>query len=162
MRRLAKGSWALQMRFWRFLANERVTTEKIVAGWSERTREAAAGRHVLAIQDTSEITFHTTPERRRGLGEIGKGGGRGVLLHAMLAVDADTNSCLGLVAGDIWTRQGRVAVEHGKRPLAEKESRRWISTAEQAKEVLQTAKMVTVIDDRDQATAGSRRSRCAV
>jgi hypothetical protein len=149
LRRAAEGHRAQIVRYGRFLANEKVTLGALLAGWGEQTRIAAAGRHVLAIQDTSEITFHTTPERRRGLGEIGKGGGRGVLLHAMLAVDADTNSCLGLVAGDIWTRQGRVAVEHGKRPLAEKESRRWISTAEQAKEVLQTAKMVTVIDDRE-------------
>src|SRR5208282_2785846 len=49
---------------------------------------AAVGRHVLAIQDTSEINFRTTSERRRGLGEIGKGVGRGVLVHAMLALDA--------------------------------------------------------------------------
>jgi hypothetical protein len=53
------------------------------------------------------------------------------------------------VAGEIWTRQGRVTVAHGKRPLQEKESRRWIDTAEQAKDVLGAAAMVTVIDDRE-------------
>lgn len=121
----------------------------LLAGWGEQTRIAAAGRHVLAIQDTSEINFKTTPERRRGLGEIGKGSGRGVLLHAMLAVDADTDGCLGLVAGELWTRQGRVAVDHGKRPIEEKESRRWIDTAERAKRVLHAAAMVTVVDDRE-------------
>ena len=51
---------------------------------------------MLAIQDTSEFTVRTTPERRRGLGEIGKGVGRGVILHAMLALDAGTGACLGL------------------------------------------------------------------
>ena len=93
--------------------------EALLAGWSEQTRFAAAGLHVLAIQDTSEINFKTTPERRRGLGEIGKGGGRGVLLHAMLALDADSDACLGLVAGEVWTRPGRVTVPHAKRPLEE-------------------------------------------
>jgi len=121
----------------------------LLAGWGEQTAIAAAGRHVLAIQDTSEINFTTTAERRRGLGEIGKGNGRGLLLHAMLALDAETEACLGLVAGEIWTRQGRTTVPHGKRPLAEKESRRWISTAERAKEVLRAAATVTVIDDRE-------------
>jgi hypothetical protein len=126
-----------------------VTVDALLAGWGEQTAVAAAGRHVLAIQDTSEINFRTTAERRRGLGEIGKGIGRGLLLHAMLALDAETTACLGLVAGEIWTRQGRVTVPHGKRPLAEKESRRWISTAERAKQVLSTAATVTVIDDRE-------------
>ena len=51
--------------------------------------------------------------------------------------------------GQIWTREGRVAVPHGKRRPQEKESWRWISTAERAKEVLSAAKMVTVIDDRE-------------
>jgi hypothetical protein len=104
---------------------------------------------VLAIQDTSEINFRTQPGRRRGLGEIGKGVGRGLLLHAMLALDAESNACLGLVTGKIWTRQGRVTVPHDKRPLEEKESERWISTANRAKDLLSTAAMVTVIDDRE-------------
>jgi hypothetical protein len=137
------------VRFGRFVANEKVTLDALIAGWSEQTALAAAGRHVLAIQDTSEINFKTTRERRRGLGEIGKGVGRGVLLHAMLALDANRDACLGLVAGEIWTRQGRVEVAHAKRPLEEKESRRWISTAEKAKEVLHAAAMITVIDDRE-------------
>ena len=123
--------------------------EALLAGWGEQTAVAATGRHVLAIQDTSEINFRTTAERRRGLGEIGKGVGRGLLLHAMLALDADVGACLGLVAGQIWTRQGRVEVPHEKRRPQEKESWRWISTAERAKEVLAAAAMVTVIDDRE-------------
>ncbi len=102
------------------------------------------GRHVLAIQDTSEFNFKTTAERQRGLGEIGKGNGRGALAHVMLGLDAQDGSCLGLVSGRIWTRQGRVTRPHGKRPLTAKESERWLSTAEAAKSVLADAAMVTV------------------
>ena len=65
------------------------------------------------------------------------------------AVDADSDACLGLVAGKIWTRQGRVTVPHDQRPLEQKELERWISTANQAKQVLSAAAMVTVIDDRE-------------
>ena len=149
VRRAADGERAQTVRYGRVLANEKVTLEALLAGWSEQTRFAAAGLHVLAIQDTSEINFKTTPERRRGLGEIGKGSGRGVLLHAMLALDADSDACLGLVAGEVWMRPGRVTVPHAKRPLEERESRRWLSTAERAKEVLKAAACVTVIDDRE-------------
>ena len=150
VRRAAGGGRARIVRYGRFLANDKVTLAALLAGWGEQTAlAAAAGRHVLAIQDTSEINFKTTAERRRGLGEIGKGSGRGVLLHAMLALDADTDACLGLVAGEVWTRSGRVTVHHNKRPLEERESRRWLTTPDKAKEVLQAAAAVTVIDDRE-------------
>jgi hypothetical protein len=149
VRRLAAGRWAMQMRFWRFLANERVTTGKIIEGWSDRTREAAAGRHVLAIQDTSEIKFATTPERRRGLGKIKKGNAYGVLLHAMIGVDADSGALLGLVSGKVWSRTGDAATPHAKRTLADKESSRWIETAAAAEEVLAQAAQITVVHDRE-------------
>src|SRR5207244_4330880 len=103
LRRAAGGRRAQIVRYGRFLSNEKVSLDALLAGWGEPTAVAASGRHVLAIQDTSEINFTTTPARRRGLGEIGKGGGRGVLLHAMLALDGETSACLGLVAGRIWT-----------------------------------------------------------
>jgi hypothetical protein len=38
--------------------------DALLAGWGEQTALAAASRHVLAIQDTSEINFRTTAERR--------------------------------------------------------------------------------------------------
>lgn len=146
---MAKGVWRDQMRFWRFIANERVTVQKLIEGWCKQTREAVAGRHVLAIQDTSEIKFSTTEDDRRGLGKVGKGNSFGVLLHAMMAVDADTGSCLGLAGGKVWTREGDVEVPHAQRTVAEKESGRWLTTAEQAKEVLAQAEMITVINDRE-------------
>ena len=137
------------MRFWRFLANERVTLEKLIEGWGDQTSEAVRDRHVLAIQDSSDLKFSTTPQDRRGLGKVGKGNIFGVILHAMMAVDADEGACLGLVGGKIWTRQGDVKVPHKRRTLANKESGRWLTTAAQAKEVLAQARMITVINDRE-------------
>ena len=149
LRRLAFGQRRDIVRFGRFLSNRRVTVERLIDGWGEPTASACAGRHVLAIQDTSEINFRTTPERRRGLGETGKGNGRGLLLHAMLAVDAADGGVLGLVSGRIWTRSGRRDVSHDRRPLSDKESQRWLTTAEAAKPVLAAATSVTVVADRE-------------
>jgi hypothetical protein len=149
LRRLARGRRSQQVGFGRFLANRKVTIDRLIKGWSDQTALAAAGRHVLAIQDTSEINFCTTRKRRRGLGEIGKGVGRGLLLHAMVAVDASSGSCLGLVGGRIWTRRGRVKIAHQKRCSKNKESHRWTTTAEQGKTVLAAATMVTVVADRE-------------
>jgi Transposase DDE domain len=126
-----------------------VTTERVIESWSEGTVAAVEGRHVLAIQDTSEINFATTAKRRRGLGEIGHGNGRGVLLHPMLAVDAENGVCLGLVSGQVWTRKGRRTVSHDLRDLSDKESQRWSDTALAAKPVLAKAALVTVLGDRE-------------
>jgi len=149
LRRLAEGARCGIVGFGRFVANRRVSAKALIEGWSQATAQACAGRHVLAIQDTSEINFATTKERKRGLGEIGKGVGRGVLLHAMIGVDAGTGGVLGLVCGRIWTRRGRVKVPHAKRLLKDKESNRWVTTALKARPVLATASMVTAISDRE-------------
>ncbi len=149
VRRLGDGDGAQTKRFRRLLANDKVTVDRVIAGWSEQTGPAAAGRHVLAIQDTSEIAFRTTAKRTRGLGEIGKGRSRGALLHAMLAVDAESGASLGLVGGSVYTRQGRISTLHGERALEDKESRRWIETAGAAKAVLAGAACVTVVADRE-------------
>ncbi len=149
LRRLAKGNRGREVRFNRFLGNAKVTTARIIESWSEGTVAAADGRHILAIQDTSEINFATTARRRRGLGEIGKGNGHGVLLHSMLAVDAENGSCLGLLGGEVWTRKGRRTISHDLRDLSDKESQRWITTALAAKPLLAKAAMVTVIGDRE-------------
>lgn len=149
MRRLAGGCRAQLVRYGRFLANPNVTVAALLDGWGKQTARAAASRHVLAIQDTSEVHFRTTEGRRRGLGEVGHGNIHGLLVHAMLALDAATGSCLGLVGGRVWTRSGPVTVTHNRRALADKESERWLATAERAKNVLAAATMVTVIADRE-------------
>jgi Transposase DDE domain len=149
LRRLARGVRAREVRFNRFLGNAKVTTARVIESWSEGTVAAAEGRHVLAIQDTSEINFATTAERRRGLGETAKGNVHGVLLHPMLAVDAENGSCLGLLTGQVWTRKGRRTVSHDQRDLSDKESQRWIATALAAKPLLAKAAMVTALGDRE-------------
>jgi hypothetical protein len=132
---------------WRFFANEKVTAETIIDSWSERTCEAVAGRHVLAIQDTTEVHFATKPRRRRGLGRCGHGNAYGLLAHTMMAVDADSGACLGLVTGQIWNRKKLQTTP--RRRLAARESRRWVETAAAAKPILAQAAMVTVINDRE-------------
>jgi Transposase DDE domain len=130
----------------RFFANPKVTVDKIIKSWSQHTGAAAAGLHVLAMHDTSAIKLQTRAERRRGLGKVGHGNIHGLLVHAMLAVDADSGACLGLVGGEVWNRPGKVTPLR-TRALSERESRRWVDTAERAKAVLAGARSVTVMGD---------------
>ena len=80
------------------------------------------------------------------------------MLHAMLGVDAQTGGALGLVAGRIWTRRGRIEAPHAERRLADKQSERWLSTADAAKGVLRQAAMVTEVSDREGDSSPPMRS----
>jgi hypothetical protein len=148
LRRLG-GDRAGELRAGRFFASPKVTAAKIIEGWGTQTGAACTGRHILAIQDTSEVRFPTTAQRRRGLGLVKKGHSHGVLVHAMLAVDAGDGACLGLLGGHVWTRPGVVGTPRRQRPLGERESARWLDTAAQARPMLQAAAQATVVDDRE-------------
>jgi hypothetical protein len=149
LRRLG-GNRAGEEQGGRFLGNPKVGVAEIIESWSARTPQAVTGRHVLAIQDTTAIAFaHGKNARTRGLGPLNQGDAHGLLAHVMLAIDADTEACLGLVGGSVWNRPGRVQVHRHQRPLHERESRRWLDTAETARAVLAPAAMVTVVGDRE-------------
>ena len=140
---------AEKVRFRRFLMNERVTTGRMVARVRERLAEAAAGRHVLAIQDTSEINYEAKRGRKRGLGTVGNGSDVGLFIHPVLTIDAETGHCLGLADVQVWRRLKKKAANYRQQPIEEKESYRWLRGPGRAKWGLTRAAMVTVIDDRE-------------
>src|SRR5476649_2394645 len=57
VREIAGGRRCAEVGFGRFLRNEAVTVAGLSAAAAERTGYRAAGRDVLAIQDTSEIVL---------------------------------------------------------------------------------------------------------
>jgi hypothetical protein len=148
LRRLGRDH-AGETRFGRFLANRRVTPDEMLATAAGHCRERAVGRHVLAIQDTSEINFQAHARRVRGLGPVGNGTDLGFFIHPALAVDAASGGIIGLAGGRIWTRDGKITSGRRERCLADKESRRWIDTASDSFETLGPADMVTSVADRE-------------
>ena len=106
IRRLA-GTRAREIQFTRLLRNHSVTAAEMASHAAERTAARAAGRDVVVIQDTSELALGGRRARANGYGPVGKGGAlRGLLLHAVLAVDAGTGGVLGLVDAKVWNRKG--------------------------------------------------------
>jgi hypothetical protein len=140
---------AEQARFQRFLSNDAVTVEEMISHRAMFVAAAAKGRHVLAIQDTSEINYQAQCGRKRGLGKVGNGTDVGLFVHPVLAVDAQSHECLGLVDAQVWRRTKKKAANYKCLPIEKKESYRWVKGGNQAKEVLAEAAMVTVIDDRE-------------
>jgi hypothetical protein len=84
---------------------------------------------VIAAQDTTQLDYSSHP-KTEGLGQIGNGRGRGLLVHSTLALTPERVS-LGLLAQETWTRPlvpPEQRVHRRKRPLAEKESQRWCTS----------------------------------
>ena len=133
VRRLG-ASRAGEIRLTRFLRNPAVTVEEMAAEAAARTAGRCAGRAVLAIQDTTVVTSQ---------------GGGGLYLHAVLAVDEDDGAILGLMHACFLARDAGRRSARGSRPLAEKESRRWLDGAGRAAAVGAKAARVTVIADRE-------------
>jgi hypothetical protein len=136
-------------KFRRFLANDAVTVKEIVSHRAMFAGKAAVGRHVLAIQDTTEINFQAQCGRKRRLGTVGNGTDVGLFMHPVVVVDADSEQCLGLVSAQVWRRRKRKAPNYKSLPIECKESYRWVKGAEEAKASLTQASMITVLDDRE-------------
>jgi hypothetical protein len=140
---------AEQARFRRFLSNQSVTAAEMITHRAAFAARAAVGRHVLAIQDTTELNYQAQSGRKHGLGTVGNGTDVGLFVHPVLAVDAATEQCLGLVSAQLWRRFQGKAANYKSLPIERKESHRWIKGGAEAKEVLAQAGMVTVLDDRE-------------
>jgi hypothetical protein len=87
------------------LNNEWVTLNKLLAPSYAQTRAAAAQRGVvLWVNDVTELdyTFHKQVE---GLGPIGDGKGRGLLMHTTIAIVPGEREILGLGHVEVFLRQ---------------------------------------------------------
>ena len=130
------GDRAGEMRITRFLRNRKVTLDEMMGTARARTCARVAGRHVLAIQDTSALRVD-----EKGLG---------LSFHPVIAVDANAGTVLGFVDNFFLTRQGGERGKHKQRAFEEKDSRRWLKGAESASALAEAgAACVTVIEDRE-------------
>jgi len=148
LRRLGDGH-AGEVRYSRFLNSAHVTPAEMLATVAHHCAARVAGRHVLAIQDSSEINYQAHAGRCRGLGLAGNGSDLGFFIHPCLAVDAAHGGIIGLAGGQVWKRPGKISTDRKKRAIADKESRRWIDVARDSIETLAAAETVTVVCDRE-------------
>jgi hypothetical protein len=146
--RLAKDrNQAIQ--FGRFLANPAVTAQEMLANAACLITHRAAGRHVLAIVDTTGIRFATHELSKQGFGRDANDTCPGLFLHPVLAVEAATGGIIGLVDCAVLNRtEGKVS-DHKKRAADDKESRRWLHGAELAADRLAAAETITMVGDRE-------------
>lgn len=153
VQRMIGGDRAGEMAVHRFFGSGAVTAQEIVATLSARTGMACAGRRIVAAQDTTEINFRGRDRGRRGLGRGGDGIGLGFFIHGAVAIDVADEAVLGLLDVAIWTRgadhDGRARRQRRRRPLEDKEAKRWLETAQRVAERAAQAAQLIVVGDRE-------------
>ena len=100
------GDRAGEMRITRFLHNPKVTPDEMISTALARTCAQVAGRHVLAIQDTSALRVDEK--------------GVGLSFHPVIAVDANAGTVLGLIDTFFLKRQGGERDKRRQRVFAER------------------------------------------
>ena len=138
-----------QRRFNDLLDNEAVTRHEMLTHAGRLTAQRAAGRNVVVVSDTSEHNYARHSGRKHGFGTVGNGVDIGVLIHPLVALDAETGGVIGLVGAEVINRPPGKAADHKTRPADEKESRRWLAGVETAGDVLADAAMITMVEDRE-------------
>ena len=143
------GNRAGEMRFGRFLHNKAVTVREMIETAACATGLRAAGRHVLAIQDTTEINFAAHVNSKQGFGTVGNGTDIGLFLHPLVAVDAGHGGIIGLAGAEVLNRTGGKVADRKARALEDKESQRWLNGMESARKILHGADRVIVVGGRE-------------
>lgn len=94
---------------YRLLNHPEVTLAELTAPHRQQTLKTAGQFPVvLMVEDTTEVDFTHHPSKT-GLGPIGDGRGRGLLLHSTLAVVPQPRDVLGLVHAQVVLRQPKSA-----------------------------------------------------
>jgi len=109
----------------RYLASPQSSVPTVLSALRERAVAACRGRRVVAVQDTTAVSFGEAGGRH-GLGPGGDGRHPGFFLHPVVAVDAQDEAVLGLVDAQVWTRGAAPVALRWNRGVSEKESRRWL------------------------------------
>ena len=158
--------WAATKAAYRFLSNDRISEEKILAGhfFCTRERTAAHAHPVLVLHDTTEFVYRR--EEPYAIGIIQKQQTRydsrpryhttsGVLMHSSLVVTRE-GLPLGLAAIKFWTRDKFHGANALKRrinptrvPIEQKESYRWLENVKQSTALLPWPARLVHIGDRE-------------
>jgi hypothetical protein len=116
---------------YRFFSSHYIQNEAVLASHIQSTqRRMQAVPIVLAPQDTSLMDYTHYPETE-GLGPLASPKQQGLLVHTTLALTPE-HVPLGLLQQQVWARDPEVRHQqnHKERPLAEKESQKWLTSLE--------------------------------
>lgn len=124
---------------------------------ADRVSGLVANRHVLCLQDTTEVNLTSHDKRikdKTGLGRLDSPDyALGFKMHPAFVLDGEQLTPLGFSDIKLWHRPldmaDRFERKYNHLPIVEKESYKWIEVAQRSKEVLKQARTITIIQDRE-------------
>jgi hypothetical protein len=147
---------AEQKGFYRFLDNEKVTEDILIKELTNRCSKNVVNRDITVIQDSSSIGLNHNSkniQQGSGVGFVGNKQGIGFLAHCSLVIDTSSETMLGFSDVQLWHRTedkaNNTTKAYKKQSIEEKESYKWIKASKQTKELLNSAKSITIIEDRE-------------
>jgi hypothetical protein len=151
----ACGHWGDIKAAYRFFDNPAVKPEELLGSHSAATRgRMRAHRVVLAVQDTTSLNYSTHPQTE-GLGPITSNQKTlGLFLHSTLALTV-TGEPLGLLAAAVRRRdarqygQSRQGHRRNQKPMAQKESQRWLDSLAVCQQAAQDCPGTTLVNVAD-------------
>ena len=134
-----------------------MTVSELVRSLSDHCQEQVEGRHVLAISDSTEINLqsHIGRLKPEQLGVVGNNTDVGFYLHPTLILDSESGFPLGVSTVQLWSRALERQDKHERKyknlPIEQKESYKWLASAERSQRCLSNggARMITHIGDRE-------------
>ena len=148
---------ATQKASYRFLNNKKVREEILIEEMCDRHTSVCENRHILCIQDTTDMNFYSHKHRLQensGLGRLdGSQFTLGFKMHSTLMLDADQGNVLGFSDVQLWHRPLEMPTKEERKykslPVEEKESYKWLKAANTCKKRLKAASTITFIEDRE-------------
>lgn len=134
-----------------------MTEQALIEELCSRSSKNCHQRHVLCIQDTTEMNFYSQRDRIQddtGLGRLdGNKPSLGFKMHSTLMLDANSNDILGFADVKFWHRPLDMPTRNERKykslPIEDKESYKWIEAANKSKAILKEASLITFIEDRE-------------
>lgn len=145
----ASSDWAATKAAYRFFASKQVSPDTIRAAHAHATVQRLLHHStILVLQDTTELNYTAHPNTS-GLGPLDNPLSSGLKVHSGLAATTD-GVPLGLLYQQVWTRhtpsKGR---NSRKRPQAERESQRWLTTLAEVQALVPASTRLVVVADRE-------------
>jgi Transposase DNA-binding/Transposase Tn5 dimerisation domain len=138
--------WAETMAAYRFLNNPDISAPEILSGHTHATLERIRTQEVvLLVQDTTFLNYGTT-QPKAGMGTVKIKTREEYLLHPTVAFTPERVN-LGVIGMKVWQRPEQpVAQQRKSKPIAGKESYRWLEGYHCACEVKQACPATLVVN----------------
>ena len=142
---------------YRMFGNSTFDYTDLAQGLYKSCKNNQSAHHLLCLQDTTEFNFTHHLNRigkdDKDIGPVTRNDNAGFFCHPMLIIDPEKSFPIGISSLELWNRSWdkKSCKERNYRdlPISQKESYRWVDSAQRTKSLLTNTAVLTIIGDRE-------------